>query len=310
MSARQRKYFRITVMGAWLVLALILVVPVLAQDGTGTTTSSTGTSVTSDQPQDLNEVGARLAPLLVGAALIERTLEFVFSWSQRAILDTTSSLRGLAKRITGLVQIDFKQSWEQLQNLTHALQVRSSLGLAPTEGDPNSSDPAEWPLATLEAQLSAVEKTLTETQSRLEQVMSSDLYKERKKMVAGVMSIVLGIALALVAHLRLFEALDVQVAGWFEKPFGAVDMVLAGILMGLGTDWVHQVINLITKGQGFLGRAAGGGDGGGTVTVNNDALSQLVSDALQKELDGRLKALRDDVQQHAENITKTDLPNT
>jgi hypothetical protein len=89
-------------------------------------------------------------------------------------------------------------------------------------------------------------------------------------------------------------------------------MVLAGILMGLGTDWVHQVINLITKGQGLLGRASGGTDSTSapTVTVNNDVISQLVSEALQKELDLRMQSLREEVQQRAENLTKTDLPKT
>lgn len=305
MSARQRKNFRIAVIAIWLVLALIIVVPVLAQGGTGTT-SPTGTSVQNTQPQNINEVAARLAPLLVGAALIERTIEFLFNWSQRAILDTTSSLQRLSGMLTGLVHIDIKQTWLQLQDLNRAMQRRSESGAPPEAGDPNSPDPAQWPLSILENQLTTVQKQLTDAQNQLQTVMNSDLFKERRKIVAGIISIGMGIVLALIAHIQLFGALDVSVAHWFRSPFKVLDMILAGVLMGLGTDWVHQVINLITKGQSYLGRAGGGESGDGQATVDTSNIDQMVQNAVEQQLTAQLQNLQQTIEKRVGDVSRPD----
>ncbi len=289
MTPGKRRALRMAVMIGWLVLALVVVMPVLAQDGTGTT-QPPGDAVTTTAPQDLNAVAARLAPLLVGAALIERTIEFLFSWSQRAMLDTTSSLRGFATRISGLVQVDVRQLYDRLDSLSGALVRRQNMDIDPAAGDPNANDPAHWPLEQLEAQLVTASKQLTLAESQLKEIMDSPLYKERKKMVAGVISIVMGISLAVVANLRLFQPLDINVADWFAKPFDVVDMIMAGVLMGLGTDWVHQVISVITKGQQALGRSGSDGE-----SLDPDMVKNLVSQAIQNEFGAQLDQARHDI---------------
>jgi hypothetical protein len=70
--------------------------------------------------------------------------------------------------------------------------------------------------------------------------LKSPEYVARKKMAAAVLSVVFGVLLALGANLRLFEPIGVNVADSFQDAFKVIDLVLAGILMGLGTDWVHQ----------------------------------------------------------------------
>jgi hypothetical protein len=285
----------------WLVLALIAVVPVLAQGSEGT--AQAGTSVQSTPPQTLNDVAARLAPLLVGAALIERTLEFLFSWSQRAVLDATSSMRGVAARISGLVEVDVRQIWQQADQLTRAItQVKSGAGAQ--VADPDSADPTQWPLEKLQAQLDAVTQTLTDTNTRIQQIMSSDLYKDRRKMVAGVLSIAMGIVLAVAANLRLFKPLDVVPPHWFSKPFDGIDLLLAGVLMGLGTDWVHQVINILTKGQSLLGARA---EGGGT-QLDVSQIEDMASQAIQQAFDQRMKEVREQVEQGISDVTQPTQP--
>lgn len=301
MSARTRNLLRIGVLLGWLVLALITVAPVLAQDGG---TPQSGGQDQAAAPGDLNEVAARLAPLAVGAALIERTLEFLFSWAQRAVLDASSSLRGLAARISGLIKLDFRQGWEELDRLTNALvKVRAGIGGAQEVVDPNSPDPSEWPLEQLETRLAEVEQTLTETEVRLQALMGSDLYKQRKKMTAAVLSIVMGVGLAFIANLRLFQALDVEVANWFEGPYEYVDMALAGVLMGLGTDWVHQVINLLTKGQSFLGRAGTGGSELDPASVKL-LVAETFDEQFKHEFDAQLRYLREQAEREIHEITR------
>ncbi|MCZ7541383.1 MAG: hypothetical protein M5U29_16020 [Anaerolineae bacterium] len=288
MSARTRRAFRIAILAGWLIVALLIVAPALAQGEESTPPVEGGAP--SSTPDDLSEAAARLVPLLVGAALIERTLEFIFAWSQRAALDATSSMRGIATRITGLVKVDFRQAYRQLDELSAALLRRQSAGVHAEYGDPTSEDPADWPLQQLEEHLTAVESLLTTTETKLKQILDSPLYKERKKMVAGVLSIIMGVLLAFATGLRLFEPLDVRVTGWFEGTFKIIDIVLAGVLMGLGTDWVHQVISVLTKGQRALGRA------GESVKFDPEEIKNLAAEAIQEEFDAQWRALREHMQ--------------
>lgn len=298
MSARTRRAFRIAIVVGWAIAALLMVVPVLAQGGEST--PSLGDAATSGTPKDLSEAAARLVPLLVGAALIERALEFLFTWSQRAVLDATSSMRGTAARISGLVRVDVRQAYERFDELSDALRRRQHAGLPAEAGDPTAADPAEWPLHDLETQLSAIEKLLTDTEATLKQIMDSPLYKERKKMVAGVLSIILGILLAFTANLRLFEPLDVQVTDWFTGTFKVIDTVLAGILMGLGTDWVHQVISILTKGQRALGRAGEGS------RLNVEDIESAAAEAIQQEFDRRWRELRQQMETQIADLAGVD----
>lgn len=298
MSARTRRAFRIAILVGWALVALWMVVPVLAQGGEST--PPVEGAATGGTPEDLSEAAARLVPLLVGAALIERTLEFLFAWAERAALDATSSMRSVATRISGLVRVDFHQAYERFDELSEALLRRQRLGLPPEAGDPTASDPAEWPLHDLETQLTAIESLLTDTEARLKQIMDSPLYKERKKMVAGVLSMIFGVLLAFTANLRLFAPLDVQVTGWFSGTFEIIDTVLAGILMGLGTDWVHQVISLLTKGQRALGRAGEG------VRLDVDSVQELAAEAIQQEFDRRWRELREQMEAQIASVAAID----
>ena len=80
-------------------------------------------------------------------------------------------------------------------------------------------------------------------------------------------------------------------------------MVLAGVLMGLGTDWVHQVIGVIIKGKGLLGRAAGGEDSSST-QLSDESIKALVDQTIQIELEKHFKNLRAQAEQVATNLVQ------
>jgi hypothetical protein len=288
MSIRLVNLLRATaILVIWIFLALVVVRPVAAQ--TDATTPQVGTETT--QPQDINDVATRLAPLLVGAALIERTLEFLFNWAERALMDASHALNKISARLTGLVQVDLRQAWTNMDQMTGALLARKSAEGGAGANDPTSANPADWPLATLEQRLDDAQKQLALAQQTLEKAIESPIYVARKKIIASVLSIVLGIVLAVACNLRLFEPLGVSVASWFEGPFDVLDKILAGILMGLGTDWVHQVIGLLIQGKGFLGRA--GGSGGEQYDLQ--AVQDLAAQAVQEQLGTQTSQLRDEL---------------
>ncbi len=267
---------------------------------------ATGTAYAQDPdssavvPNDLNEVAARMMPLLVGAALIERTIEYIFNWTERAILDVGHRLHGIITNLTGLVSVDAKQAWERVQELTNALVKRESLSDDPAAGDETSAFPEEWPLAKLEAQLAQAQKTLTTAENAVQKTLKSPSYVARKVSAASTLAIVLGVLLALFADLRLFEPLGVTVADSAQSTFDTIDLILAGVLMGLGTDWVHQVIGLVIKGKGLLGRAAGG-EGGSTVDLA--ALQQYTDAIVKAQVDAQVKILQDQAEARLDEIT-------
>lgn len=290
-----RNTLRVIVLIGWLVLALIMVDSALAQDDNVGTNQAGPESV----PEDLDELAVRLLPLLAGAALIERTLEFLFTWVERAVLDVSHSLHTLSIRLTGLVQVDLRKAWDELDELTDAMLHRQRSALPTAEGNPASTNPSDWPLSVLELRLLDAKDKLNQAQGVIKEAMKSPLYTSRKKMAANWISIFFGIGLALTSSLRLFEPMGIQVADSIRGSFTVADMVLAGILMGLGTDWVHQVIGLVVQGKGLLGRAAGGTPES-QQQINTEQLSQLIALTVEQEFRRRLEEVGDNLKREAE----------
>jgi hypothetical protein len=299
MSAGKRRVFRVVIVMAWLVWALLVVGSALAQDG--------NTSGGAAQPNSVDETVARLMPLLVGAALIERTIEFLFNWVERAVLDTSHTLYGLASRLTGLVQIDLHDAWQQTNKLASALVQRGSTEVTPGAGDATSADPADWPLAKLQAQVEQAQKTLAQTEKVLGTALKSPEYVARNKMIATVLSIVMGVLLALATSLRLFKPIGIVAPADFDDVFTRLDLVLAGILMGLGTDWVHQVISLVISGKGLLGRAAGGSDSS-SAQISDENIQAMVDQTIRLELEKQFKNLRTQAENVAANLVQPSQP--
>lgn len=299
------KRFRTLLLAVWVVTALLVAGTVLAQDGEATPAQETFDSGAA-APQDLDDIAVKLAPLLVGAALIERTLEFLFNWVERAILDASHTLHQVLARVAGLVEIDLRNAWENVAQLSVAFETRRAhpdLAL----NDPESPNPEDWPLALLEERLEAARDLFEKAQDTIESALKSPLYVARKKVAAMVLSIVFGVALALTGSMRLFEPLGVNVAGWIDGAFDIFDTLLAGVLMGLGTDWVHQVIGLLVNGKGLLGRAATGAQ------LDPEQVATLASVSVQETLGQQLDHLRSQVlggaaTAHAETRIETVAP--
>lgn len=283
---RAIKRLRMLMIAVWVLMALLVVGSALAQDGNGTPQQET--QAANQAPQDLDDIAVKLTPLLVGAALIERTLEFLFNWVERAILDASHTMHSLLARVAGLVEIDVRNAWQSVTQLSSALSARAANPMLALN-DPDSPNPEDWPLALLEERLEEARDLFEKAQQTIESALSSPLYVARKKVAAMVLSMAFGITLSLIGSIRLFQPLGVNVASWIDAPFRIFDMVLAGVLMGLGTDWVHQVIGLLVNGKGLLGRAATGS------TMDPEQVATLASVAVQENLGQQLDNLRSQV---------------
>lgn len=276
LTPRQRLTLRGLLVLTWLVLALVIVGPVLAQDG--------GTPASSDNgPNDLQGVAAELAPLLVGAALIERLIEALFGWAEQALTDVSDRLLWLARWINGSAVDTAHEVWDTIRRLqeVRAKIISDTLKKA---GDPALTDPSTWPLAEVEKQMLEIETQIKKARGTLKTVMDSEHYHNHRKNIAMGVSIVCGLALAFLIRIQVFEPLGISLdSGLFE--YG--DMFLAGILMGLGTDYVHQFINIFTKGQRFLGARAEQE----SMQVDITAIRSQIASELQKEFNAKVEEL-------------------
>ena len=212
------------------------------------------------------------------------------------MLDVYSGLHQLSTRITGLVQVDMRNAWEHFQVLTKAMTAKEA-GQGGVNEDPNSPNPVDWPLAVLEARSLDAKLKLDQAESNVKTAMDSPLYTSRKKIVAGILSLIMGVLLAAVADLRLFQPIGVRPSEDIKGAFDGLDLVMAGILMGLGTDWVHQIIGLLIQGKGLLGRAAGG-------NVDTEMIRSLATMTVQQELQAQLRQLKTDAVDEAKDIVK------
>jgi hypothetical protein len=306
-----RTVLRAAIVIGWLALALFVAVPALAQGPEGTPLGEQPQvqpqpAGQGGDPEDLDDVAVRLMPLLVGAALIERTLELVFTWVERALLDASHRLNRFTRWITGLVQVDVRHAWEDLNRLTNAFLRRQSSQQMPFVGDSDSDDPDDWPLAMLEAKLTEARNRLETAEAVIEKTIRSSEFVARKKMAAAWLSIIFGVGLALTANLRLFQPLGVEATGAVKGGFDTIDLLLAGILMGLGTEWVHQVIGLLIKGKGALGRSG--------MAIKSQAdpeqIRALAEMAVQQVLDEQTRQLRDDLMDEMSGAGRPESPPT
>jgi hypothetical protein len=139
--------------------------------------------------------------------------------------------------------------------------------------------------------------SLGQAESNVKAAMDSPLYTSRKKILAGFFSLLMGVLLAAFANLRLFQPIGVRPSDNIKGVFDGLDLVMAGILMGLGTDWVHQIIGLLIQGKGLLGRAAGG-------NVDAEQIRSLAAMTVQQELQAQIRQLKVEAVDEAKDLAK------
>ncbi len=264
MRTGNRITLRRVLLFAWIVLALLIVAPVLAQDGgEGTPLGEGGTqnedpTPAADNPENLTEVAVELAPLLLGAALIERMLEYIFTLAEVSLLRARRVMRTFFEWVNGTVMVDAREIYAQYERLREAL-LKHHTGLinkaAPK--NPDSADPDDWPFEQVMEQFELYSTKVAQLEEWLDTTTSSQAYINRRKNVASVLGIIFGLALAAITSIRLFQPLGFGFEGMPGDAFDIVDLFAAGVLMGLGTDYVHQIISVVTKGQRYLSAASG-----------------------------------------------------
>lgn len=254
---------RRVIMFAWLVMVLTIVAPALAQDGgeatplgeRGGDTPQVAPQTPDTDPSNLTEVAVELAPLLLGAALIERLLEYLFTLAEASLLRTGTVARSFLQWINGTLMVDARGVYAEYERIRKALLAyHAGLVNENMPKNPDSPNPDDWPFEKVLEQFELYGAKVAQLEEWLNTTTRSAAYINRRKTVAMVGGIIMGLALASVADIRLFQPIEFGSNGnWFD----IIDLLAAGVLMGLGTDYVHQIVSVVTKGQRYLGAVSG-----------------------------------------------------
>lgn len=174
----------------------------------------------SDQGQaTTGTVALLLAPLVAAATAVERIIDMIFNWYESILLNV-SAFSGQAKDYLGWARGEVARLQKELLN---------------AQGN--------WEkVAQLESQLEAA-------QNRLIEFLKSPTYLSRKRTLAVVLGIVIGLIMAFTVQIKMFAMLGI------ELPWGWADMLVTGLVIGTGSAPVHSLIGLLQNTKDAVDQA-------------------------------------------------------
>lgn len=243
---------RLSLVFLFFALLLVVVPTVFAQDNADDSTSE-------NIDKELLEL---YAPLLAGAVVVERLLEAFFTWIERGTISFRKEFTSSANRMFGWVST-FMGTLQAMIDSTEPMQIRlkqhwdafyrENSQLAKLLGEGKTS---KEHLTDLTKTVEDLKMEYEKEVKAIEAFFDSPGYMIQKKKIATLAGLILGIFTAISLDLTLIEPLHNLPSlklGDFDLMEG-VDIVLAGIIMGLGTDYIHQFLGLVTSGRSFLQR--------------------------------------------------------
>jgi hypothetical protein len=200
------------------------------------------------------EAGANLtlvlAPVLVAAAAVERTLESVFnviegSW-QKLVAYLGRGLRWLKS-----AEVEVKQARQFLAEASdkYNMEMRSL-----QIGDISVSEITDTIRIKMEAankMMTLAQKRLSDAESNLDDVTSSDSYISAKSAVSIVLGLMLGVIIAAIGQLQMFALLGIAAVP------ARFDVLITGLVIGSGSYPVHSLVGILQQGKDTLDSAKG-----------------------------------------------------
>ncbi len=200
------------------------------------------------------EAGANLtlvlAPVLVAAAAVERTLESVFNVIEGSWHKLVAYLgRGL--RWLKSAEVEVKQARQFLAEASdkYNMEMRSL-----QIGDISVSEITDTIRIKMEAankMMTLAQKRLSDAESNLDDVTSSDSYISAKSAVSIVLGLMLGVIIAAIGQLQMFALLGIAAVP------ARFDVLITGLVIGSGSYPVHSLVGILQQGKDTLDSAKG-----------------------------------------------------
>lgn len=200
------------------------------------------------------EAGANLmlvlAPVLVAAAAVERTLESVFnviegSW-QKLVAYLGRGLRWLKS-----AEVEVKQARQFLAEASdkYNMEMRSL-----QIGDFSVSEITDTIRLKMEAankMMTLAQKRLSDAESNLDDVTSSDSYISAKSAASIMLGLMLGVIIAAIGQLQMFALLGIAAVP------ARFDVLITGLVIGSGSYPVHSLVGILQQSKDTLDSAKG-----------------------------------------------------
>ena len=200
------------------------------------------------------EAGANLtlvlAPVLVAAAAVERTLESVFNVIEGSWHKMVAYLgRGL--RWLKSAEVEVKQARQFLAEASdkYNMEMRSL-----QIGDISVSEITDTIRIKMEAankMMTLAQKRLSDAERNLDDVTSSDSYISAKSAVSIVLGLMLGVIIAAIGQLQMFALLGIAAVP------ARFDVLITGLVIGSGSYPVHSLVGILQQGKDTLDSAKG-----------------------------------------------------
>jgi len=191
-----------------------------------------------------------LAPVLVAAAAVERTLESAFNVVE-GNWHTLVAYLGRGLRWLKSAEVEVKQARQFLAEASDKYNSEMR-GLQIDESSISSiTDAIRMKMEAANKMMTLAQKRLADAESNLDAVTSSDSYISAKSAISIVLGLMLGVIIAAVGQLQMFALLGIAVVP------AKFDVFVTGLVIGSGSYPVHSLVGILQQGKDTLDSAKG-----------------------------------------------------
>ena len=200
------------------------------------------------------EAGANLtlvlAPVLVAATAVERTLESVFNMIESS-WHTMIAYLGRGLRWLKSAEVEVKQARQFLADASDKYNVEmQSLQIGQTSISA-ITDTIRVKMEAANKMMALAQKRLEDAESNLDAVTSSDSYISAKSAASIVLGLMLGVIIAGIGQLQMFAMLGIAAVP------ARFDVFITGLVIGSGSYPVHSLVGILQQSKDTLDSAKG-----------------------------------------------------
>ena len=200
---------------------------------------------TPSQAIQAQEVAVVLAPVVVAAAAIERTLETVFDLIETRAQKVVAFLARTEAWVEAAEREAVNARTKLIQQ-TAALNEELAQAVAAQAGEKEKQVQAV--LTVLQHRVDRAEKLLSGV------TVESPDYRQAKRLASLYLSLLLGLLIASLGSVQMLHLIGILHGS--SPALAALDVLITGVVMATGSGPVHSIINLLQQGKEALQSAS------------------------------------------------------
>lgn len=198
------------------------------------------------------EVGANLsvvlAPVLVAAAAVERTLESVFNVIEGS-WHTMVAYLGRGMRWLKSAEVEVQQARQFLADAADKYNAEMQNLQIGQNSVAAITDTIRLKMEAANSMMALAQKRLSDAENNLDAVTSSDSYISAKSAASIVLGLMLGVVIAGISQMQMFALLGIAAVP------ARFDVLITGLVIGSGSYPVHSLVGILQQGKDTLDSA-------------------------------------------------------